>query len=55
MFMHELALELKMPVGEMCERMSAHELCVQWPAFFAARRREQERQAESDKQRARRV
>jgi hypothetical protein len=34
MFLHELALELKMPVGEMSSRMSAHELAVSWPAFF---------------------
>lgn len=44
LFLHELALELKMPVGEMCQRMSAHELCVLWPAFFAYRDRERERQ-----------
>lgn len=44
LFLHELALELKMPVGEMCTRMSAHELTVLWPEFFAYRRREQERQ-----------
>lgn len=43
MFLHELALELKMPVGEMCERMSAHELTVLWPMFFEARRREEDR------------
>lgn len=42
LFMHELALELKMPVGEMCQRMSAHELTVLWPAFFATRRRLEE-------------
>ena len=42
-FLCELALELGMPVGEMTERMSAHELSVTWPAFFRARRREQER------------
>lgn len=38
-FLHQLALELGMPVAEMCERMSAHELGVEWPAFFAARNR----------------
>jgi len=37
MFLCELALELHMPVGEMCGRMSLHELTVMWPAFFAAR------------------
>src|ERR1700756_2928307 len=41
MFMHELALELGMPVGEMCRRMSAHELAVEWPAFFRMRAREE--------------
>jgi hypothetical protein len=47
-FLHELALELGMPVGEMCARMSAHELAVSWPAFFAYRdraRRRDEQQA----------
>lgn len=44
LFLHELALELKMPVGEMCQRMSAHELTVLWPEFFAYRGREQKRQ-----------
>lgn len=39
LFLHELSLELKMPVSELGERMSAHELCVQWPAFFEARHR----------------
>lgn len=34
LFLHELALRLHMPVGEMCNRMSAHELTVLWPAFF---------------------
>jgi hypothetical protein len=47
MFLHELALELKMPVAEMCQRMSAHELGVEWPAFFAARERERERAEEA--------
>lgn len=41
-FLHELALELKMPVGEMCQRMSAHELGVLWPAFFEWRRQQEE-------------
>lgn len=39
-FLHELALEMGMPVDEMCNRMSAHELCVEWPAFFSARHKE---------------
>lgn len=48
-FMCELALQLKMPVGELADRMSAHELCVVWPAFFAYRRREAEREAEKSR------
>jgi hypothetical protein len=59
MFLHELALELKMPVGEMSSRMSAHELAVSWPAFFRHRESERRRaeakhEAEMDKQRRRR-
>lgn len=46
-FTCQLALELKMPVGELGTRMSNYELCVLWPAFFqwreGARQREQER------------
>ncbi len=42
-FACELALELGMPVGELGRRMSAHELTVVWPEFFAWRRREAER------------
>jgi hypothetical protein len=49
--MHELALELHMPVGELCERMSAHELAVAWPLFFDWRRRDAERQREREKAR----
>ena len=37
MFLAELALELKMPVGELGQRMSNHELTVFWPCFFEAR------------------
>jgi hypothetical protein len=41
-----------MPVGEMCQRMSLHELTVFWPAFFRDRheeevRREEERERKS--------
>jgi hypothetical protein len=43
-FMCELALELKMSVGELGFRMSAHELSVMWPAYFAWRERERERE-----------
>lgn len=34
LFVAELALEMKMPVGELGERMSNWELCVFWPAYF---------------------
>ena len=37
MFLAELALELKMPVGELGQRMSNYELTVFWPCFFEAR------------------
>jgi hypothetical protein len=43
LFLHELALELGMPVGEMTARMSAHELGVAWPLFFQWRAQEQKR------------
>jgi nucleoside-diphosphate-sugar epimerase len=42
-FMCELALELHMPISELGERMSAHELTVIWPEFFRYRERERER------------
>lgn len=45
-FMCELALELRMPVGELGRRMSLHELAVVWPAFFDYRRRCAEREAD---------
>jgi hypothetical protein len=45
-FLCELALEMRMPVGELGDRMSAHELTVVWPAYFAYRHRDAERQAE---------
>jgi len=38
-----------MPVGEMCNRMSAHELTVSWPLYFAYRRREADRQEDAAK------
>lgn len=53
LFVHELALELGMPVSEVGERMSNYELTVLWPAFFAYRQREQNRQAEKQKQMSR--
>lgn len=37
LFLAELALELKMPIGELGRRMSNHELCVVWPAYFHQR------------------
>ena len=43
-FLCELALELHMPVGEIGSRMSAHELSVMWPAYFAWRAVAQERE-----------
>lgn len=53
-FMCELALELRMPVGELADRMSAHELYVVWPAYFRYAQREAEREAEKQKMKARR-
>ena len=47
MFEHELALALHMPVGELYDRMSLHEMSVRWPMFFAYQRR----QAEEERQR----
>jgi hypothetical protein len=44
LFLCELALELRMPVGELGDRMSAHELAVIWPAYFAYRQRDAERE-----------
>lgn len=49
MFLHELALELGKSVEEIGTCMSANELTVQWPAFFAARARERERQADQQR------
>lgn len=43
MFECELALELGMTLSELRSRMSAHELAVVWPTFFATRARERER------------
>ena len=37
-----------MTVGEIGHRMSAHELSVLWPEFFAYRRREQARQQQAE-------
>lgn len=60
LFQHELALELKMTVGELMHGrgtpMSAHELAVCWPAFYAVKAREEKREQDrrrSDQQRSR--
>ena len=45
-YLCQLAARLHMPVGEMCSRMSAHELGVMWPAFNAWEVREAERRAD---------
>ena len=42
--MCELAELLHMPVGELGQRMSNHELCVVWPEYFAYKAREAKRQ-----------
>jgi hypothetical protein len=47
-FLCELALELKMPVGELGARMSAHELTVMWPAYLAWREEAKERERMRD-------
>jgi hypothetical protein len=44
-FLHELALKMGKSIRELTTGepgMSAHELCVEWPEFFAARRQIQE-------------
>ena len=51
LFLAELALEMKMPVGELGQRMSNYELCVFWPNYFAQRARAAEAEAEKQKQR----
>lgn len=45
LFAAELALEMKMPVGELGQRMSNWELCVFWPAFFNHRDEMKEEEA----------
>lgn len=55
LFTHELALELGMTVGELGDRMSAHELTVAWPAYFAYRNRVQQKAQEEANQRSRRI
>lgn len=56
MFLHELALEMGKTVRELTTGipgMSAHELTVEWPAFFRTREREADREQEKMKQRQR--
>lgn len=58
MFLHELALELKMTVAELTHGRgtptSAHELAVAWPAFFRHRESERVREAKKQKEKAER-
>lgn len=53
-FLCELALELKMPVGELGERMSAHELHAIWPAYYRHKHRENKRAQEKAEAKKRR-
>ena len=57
-FLHELALELNMTVGELTHGrgtpMSAHELGVAWPVFYATRARMANREVEKQNRAARR-
>lgn len=46
LFLAELALELKMPISELGQRMSNYELCVTWPAYFAEKRRHDKAEAQ---------
>jgi hypothetical protein len=46
LFLHELAEHLHMTVSDLGERMSAHELCVAWPAYFAYKQREADKEAQ---------
>ena len=55
LFVHELAIELGMTVSEIGDRMSARELCIEWPAYFTAKRRMAEREAEEQRMKERRV
>lgn len=51
--MYELAEHLHMTVAELCHGrgtpMSAHELAVGWPAYFAYRHRVNEREQEKQR------
>jgi len=46
LFVCELAELLHMPVGELYDRMSLHELTVVWPTYFDYKRRTAEAEAE---------
>lgn len=56
LFLHELALELNMTVAELQHGRGTptplHELTVAWPAYFAYRGREQEREAREQEREA---
>lgn len=54
LFQCELALEMKMPLGELGQRMSNYEMCVIWPEYFAYRRREAQRQQDRQEEQRRR-
>lgn len=47
-FVCTLAMDLGMTITEVGERMSAHELTVVWPQFYAYRQREAQRQQERE-------
>lgn len=38
-----------MPKGELFQRFTAHELLIEWPAYFECRRRIEEREAAQKK------
>jgi len=44
-----------MTVSDLGERMSAHELCVAWPAYFAYKQREADKEAERAERRKSRI
>ena len=58
LFLFELAEKQGKSVQELCTGepgMSAHELCVEWPAYYAAKNRIAQREAQEQKERSRRV
>lgn len=54
-YLHQLAERLGMPVAEMCSRMSAHELTVEWPQYDAYLNRQAQKAQDEQKERSRRV